>query len=98
MARGLPTIGTAVGGNLDAIEDGRTGLLVPVAAPDQMAAALCRLASDRPLAVRLGAAARVEIAARFGFENMVERYERLYRGHARLGLVPVSAILEAGAA
>jgi glycosyltransferase involved in cell wall biosynthesis len=98
MARGLPTIGTAVGGNLDAIEDGRTGLLVPVAAPDQMAAALCRLASDRPFAARLGDAARVEIAARFGFENMVGRYERLYRGHARLGLVPVSAILDARAA
>ncbi len=98
MARGLPTIGTAVGGNLDAIEDGLTGLLVPVAAPDQMAAALCRLASDRPLAARLGACARVEIASRFGFENMVDRYERLYRGHARLGLVPVSSILEAGTA
>jgi glycosyltransferase involved in cell wall biosynthesis len=96
MARGLPTIGTAVGGNLDAIEDGRTGLLVPVAAADRMAAALCRLASDRPLAARLGAAARVDVATRFGFENMVERYERLYRGHARLGQVPVSAILEGG--
>jgi glycosyltransferase involved in cell wall biosynthesis len=94
MARGLPSIGTAVGGNLDAIEDGRTGLLVPVAAPDRMAAALGRLASDRPFAERLGAAARLEVAARFGFENMVERYERLYRGYAQLGHVPVSMILD----
>lgn len=94
LARGLPTIATAIGGNLEAIEDGHSGLLVPVAAPDEMAAALGRLAGDHAFAARLGAAARADVAARFGFEAMVERYERLYRGHARLGRVPVSAILE----
>ena len=94
LARGLPTIATAIGGNLDAIKDERTGLLVPVAAPDEMAAGLCRLVADRAFAARLGAAARSDVAARFGFEAMVDRYERLYRCHARLGRLPLAGILD----
>ena len=98
LARGLPTIATAIGGNLDAIEDGRTGLLVPVSAPYELSARLCRLAEDRDLATQLGASARADVAERFGFVVMVDRYERLYRNQAQLGCVPVSSILEGMAA
>jgi glycosyltransferase involved in cell wall biosynthesis len=94
LARGLPTIASAIGGNLDAIDDGHTGMLVPVAAPDDLAAALSRLAGDPVFAARLGAAARVDVTVRFGFDTMVDRYERLYRGHARLRRESLSAIID----
>ncbi len=95
LARGLPTIATAVGGNLDAIIDGRTGLLVRVGDPDDLAKALIQLSTDSGLAARLGAAARADVAARFSFQTMVDRYECLYRGHEKLEFTSVSEILDA---
>jgi glycosyltransferase involved in cell wall biosynthesis len=91
----LPTVATAIGGNLDAIKDGDTGLLVPVSAPDHLAAALIRLSSDAEFAARLGAAARADVADRFGFQTMVDRYERLYRGHSELAVTSVAKLLDA---
>jgi glycosyltransferase involved in cell wall biosynthesis len=95
LARGLPTVATAVGGNLDAIMDGHTGLLVPAGAPDDLAKALIRLSKDPGFAARLGVAARADVAARFSFQTMVDRYERLYRGHEELEFTSVSEILDA---
>src|SRR3546814_10269336 len=39
MAARLPVIATAVGGNLDAVEHGENGILVPVRNPDAVAGA-----------------------------------------------------------
>jgi glycosyltransferase involved in cell wall biosynthesis len=57
-AAGVPAIGTSDCGAGDAIEDGRTGLLVPSGDPAAAAGALCRLLEDRELHVRMGAAAQ----------------------------------------
>jgi glycosyltransferase involved in cell wall biosynthesis len=61
MAHGRPVVATAVGGLVDAIEDGVTGLLVPPGDPAALRAALERLLDDRPLRERLGAAARARV-------------------------------------
>ena len=55
MAYGRPVVATAVGGLVDAVEDGVTGLLV---APDELRAALERLLADPAERARLGAHAR----------------------------------------
>ena len=58
MAYGRPVVATAVGGLLDAVEDGVTGLLVPPGDPSALRAAIERLLGDADLRARLGAAAR----------------------------------------
>ncbi|RZU74682.1 glycosyltransferase involved in cell wall biosynthesis [Micromonospora kangleipakensis] len=47
MACGVPVIGTAVGGLIDTVVDGRTGDLVPARDPQALGAAIQRLLGDR---------------------------------------------------
>jgi glycosyltransferase involved in cell wall biosynthesis len=58
MAQGVPVLATAVGGVPSLIEDGRTGLLIPPRAPDELKRALGRLLSDAELRKALGRNAR----------------------------------------
>jgi glycosyltransferase involved in cell wall biosynthesis len=55
MAYGRPVVATAVGGLVDAVEDGVTGLLVPARSPTMLRAAVFRLLDDGELRLRLGA-------------------------------------------
>jgi D-inositol-3-phosphate glycosyltransferase len=61
MACGTPVVGSAVGGLLDTIQHGRTGLLVPPRDPRAVAAAAARLLGNPSLSMHMGAegAARV---------------------------------------
>jgi len=62
MSCGLPcVVSNASHGPLDLIENGITGLVVPVEDHATLAAALDRLATDEKLAVALGAAARKKV-------------------------------------
>lgn len=96
MRHGVPVIATAVGGNLDAVVSGETGLLVPVKAPAALAAAILDLASDGGRRSRMGAAARRRVKTLFSLDACIRRYVNLYRGAARFGAVPIQAILESG--
>jgi glycosyltransferase involved in cell wall biosynthesis len=58
MAYGRPVVATAVGGLLDAVEDGATGLLVTPGDQAALRRAIERLLGDPELCARLGAAAR----------------------------------------
>jgi glycosyltransferase involved in cell wall biosynthesis len=58
LASGVPVVATAVGGNPELVRDGETGLLVPPADPDKLAAAIVRLLSDPDLRRRMGVAGR----------------------------------------
>ncbi|WP_055045631.1 glycosyltransferase family 4 protein [Devosia sp. A16] len=57
MASGLAVVATPVGAVPDIVRDGETGLLVPAGDVEALTAALTRLAEDKPLRERLGAAA-----------------------------------------
>jgi glycosyltransferase involved in cell wall biosynthesis len=78
MAAGLPVIASRVGGLLDLIEDGRTGILVPPSEPADLAAAIEQLVIDPERAFALGSAARDELARHYSFERMVHAFEDLY--------------------
>jgi glycosyltransferase involved in cell wall biosynthesis len=54
MAEGLPVVASAVGGNQELVEDGRTGFLVPPGCPDRLGVAIRRLLDDAGLRGRLG--------------------------------------------
>src|SRR5204863_6176125 len=75
MAAGLPVIANGVGGLLDLVDDGRTGLLVPPADPEALAPALRFLLENPSRAAAMGAAARVDVQRRFSFERMVAAFE-----------------------
>ena len=77
-AAGLPIAATAAGGTVEVVEDGRTGLLVPVGDELALAGAVRRLVQDPELRARLGAAARVHVEATFGMDRMVAEYAALY--------------------
>jgi glycosyltransferase involved in cell wall biosynthesis len=58
MAHGKPVVASAVGGLLDLVVDGETGVLVPPGDAGALRAALERLLADAELRRRLGAAGR----------------------------------------
>lgn len=94
MAAGLPVVATAVGGNSDAVVPGQTGLLVPPREPAALSEAIVALAADATLRGRLGTQARQRAAAHFSMEACMQRYANLYRGAARIGRVPLQAIID----
>jgi len=79
MAAGRPTVATAVGGNVELLDDGVHGLLVPPGEPVALAAAMLRMLTHPTLAVQLGEAARRRAAERFSRAAMVRRHEDYYR-------------------
>jgi len=64
-AMGVPAITTDATGAIDSVEDGVTGLIVPVDDSAALAAAIDRLLGNAPLRTRLGAAARARAVADF---------------------------------
>jgi glycosyltransferase involved in cell wall biosynthesis len=73
MHVGLPVVGSAVGGLLEQVVEGETGLLVPRMQPEPLAAALSRLAADPALRSRMGEAGRARAAARFDEATNIAR-------------------------
>jgi glycosyltransferase involved in cell wall biosynthesis len=78
MAAGLPVVATAVGGNLELVEDGVTGFLVPARDAAALARAVDPLLADLQLAARLGEAGRRRAEERFSLGAMVRSTESLY--------------------
>jgi len=78
MADGRPVVATSVGGLLDAVEDGATGLLVPPRDPAALRRALERLLGDAELRARLGAAAREKTLAELSWRTATEATVRAY--------------------
>jgi glycosyltransferase involved in cell wall biosynthesis len=79
MACGLPTITTAVSGIPEVVEDGVTGLIVPVDDPEATADAIERLRRDRSLAERIAANAAARVRERFDGERLAADLARLFR-------------------
>lgn len=79
MATGLPIAATAVGGNLELLDDQATALLSPAGDADRLAGNVARLLDDPKLAQRLGVAARRQCEAKFDLQIVLSRHEQLYR-------------------
>jgi sugar transferase (PEP-CTERM/EpsH1 system associated) len=78
MATGLPVIATAVGGNPELVDDGRTGRVVPPDDVAAMASAMRQLVEDAGLRLAMGRSARAEVEQRFSLQAMVQAYRTVY--------------------
>ena len=78
MATALPIVATNVGGNVELLQDGVTGRLVPPRDPDTMAQALLDDWRHPGAARERGRRARVDVERRFSLDGMVGAYAALY--------------------
>jgi glycosyltransferase involved in cell wall biosynthesis len=83
MASALPVISTDVDGQVEIIEDGISGWLIPPHDVGALAEAILRLARNPADARRLGAAARQRMERRFESEHHARRLAGLLAGIAR---------------
>ena len=78
MATGVPVIATAVGGNSELVEDGRTGRLIGQGDVTALASQIAQYAEDPALRREHGANARQVAKERFSLDRMVGDYQRVY--------------------
>lgn len=83
QAFGVPVVGTAIVGTIEAVVDGETGLLVEIDRIEGLLPAIVRLAQDTETRVRMGQAGAVRVRRLFSLERNVsaiaELYQRLQR-------------------
>jgi D-inositol-3-phosphate glycosyltransferase len=78
MACGVPVVGAAVGGMLDSIADGVTGLLVPPQDPAALRVALASLLAEADLRSRMGAAGRERVLQRYTWPQVAAATADVY--------------------
>ncbi len=83
MLAGTPVIATRSGGIVDAVQDGRTGLLVSENEPEEIAAAIRRLVRNPELAQRLAARGREMVMSEFSRETTAHAFSALFAARMR---------------
>ncbi|HEV2208403.1 MAG TPA: glycosyltransferase family 4 protein [Verrucomicrobiae bacterium] len=83
MASRKAVVATAVGGLLEIVSDGTTGLLVKERTPEVLAAAMLRLLDHPQLALQLGRTGRQVVESRFTWESAASRYLEVFRSVLR---------------
>lgn len=78
MASGLPIIATAVGGNVELVQDGLNGCLVPAANPEALAKSIVGFVQQRESAKRMGEKSRLLVESHYSMAAMVSNYQQLY--------------------
>lgn len=79
MARGIPTVATAVGGVPQVIEDGVSGFLVDVDDVEMLSEKLAALLGKAALREKVGAASRDTVVRSFGVDRSIKRLLMLYQ-------------------
>jgi glycosyltransferase involved in cell wall biosynthesis len=78
MTAAKPVVATAVGGILDLVEDGQSGILVPPRNPTAVASALQRLLTNPTLAQQMGQEGRKIALRRMTVQGAVRQNEAMY--------------------
>jgi glycosyltransferase involved in cell wall biosynthesis len=80
MACGVPVVGTAVGGLLDTVVDGVTGLLVAPRRPRELGRALSALLDDPARRDLIGRTAACRVRSRFTWAGVAQSTLQVYDG------------------
>jgi glycosyltransferase involved in cell wall biosynthesis len=75
LAHEKPVVASAVGGIIDVIQSGKTGLLVPEKDPPALAHAIISILADPELSQRLGRAGLQDIQTRFSWTRIVPLWQ-----------------------
>jgi glycosyltransferase involved in cell wall biosynthesis len=89
MACGVPVVASAVGGMLDTVVDGMTGLLVPPRCPERIAEALGDLLADPARRAAMSSVA-ADRAGLYSWDRIGESTLGVYRGVLDLAPIPVT--------
>ncbi len=79
MACGIPVIATAIGGQIDAVADGISGVHVPPRSPRQLAYAIDALRSDPARRERFARCGLERARVRFGWPRIAAETAQVYR-------------------
>jgi glycosyltransferase involved in cell wall biosynthesis len=83
MACGVPVVASAVGGQIDSVVHGLTGLHVPPRDPAALARALRSLLDEPQRRGALGGAGAVRARERYGFDRIARSTQHVYLDVAR---------------
>ncbi len=83
MACGLPVVCTSVGAISEAVQDGRTGIMVAKRNSQSLADGLSRLMSDKKKRAQMGSEGHTFALEHFGVDVMLDKMEAVFRQHAR---------------
>jgi len=78
-AAGVPVVAFDAGGLPEAVEDGRTGMLVKPESVDRLRAAITQLLDDKDLRQHLGAAGRERMQEKFSIATLADKHVALYK-------------------
>jgi alpha-maltose-1-phosphate synthase len=78
MACETAVVASAVGGIVEVVVDGETGLLVPPAKPAELAGALRRVLDDPARARAMGKAGRKRVEDKFSWDSVAARTQEVY--------------------
>ncbi|MDY6954476.1 MAG: glycosyltransferase [Thermodesulfobacteriota bacterium] len=78
MAYSKPVVATRTGGNLDIIDHGRNGFMVPVGKTEALAECILALLHDADLRSKLGSEALKTVASRFTMSRMLTAHMAMY--------------------
>jgi L-malate glycosyltransferase len=98
MACGLPCVASRSGGIVDAVDEGRSGILVAPGDAPALAGALADLCAQPQTRIAMGAAARALAVERFSMAAMARRTVELYRACLQTGAAAKAAKASAKAA
>jgi glycosyltransferase involved in cell wall biosynthesis len=79
MFKGVAAVATAVGGNTELIEHGKSGLLVPPNDEQALAKAICRLIEDNLLKESVTRAARLKAEEEYSWEKCLIAHHKVYQ-------------------
>jgi glycosyltransferase involved in cell wall biosynthesis len=79
MACGVPVIATMTAGGREVVEDEKTGRLVPINKPAELARAITDLLANQDLRKMLGVNARRRVEEKFSLDRMISETEAVYR-------------------
>lgn len=83
MALQRPVIASAVGGLIEIVVDGQTGLTVPPDDPERLANAMAALAGDRSIREMMGSAGRARVERYFDFRKQSQMLLEVIRSRVK---------------
>ncbi len=79
LASGLPIVASRVGGNVETVEERKTGILVTPNNVNELKEALTELLYERAIRAKMGAAARESFLRKFSEKEQIARTIAIYR-------------------